>query len=103
MVQTNLINYDRSDAYSGYKNKDTKSVYVLYDDKRIHDEEKMYEFRKDGSATAVSCAWGNRSELPPGTFSDMLAKMPKTEELNAELAQQLANVYDNAYSKIKKA
>lgn len=99
MVSTSYMFNKPSDAYRGFRNAKTKEVSVLYDDKNIRDEETMYNFKADGSASSVSCAWGNKTELPPGTFSDIIAKLPKTETLNKELAQQLANMYENAYAK----
>lgn len=82
-----------SDAYSGYINPKTKAVTVLYDDKNIHDEETIYEFKADGSGSSLSCAWGVKTEQPAGTFTDILLKLPETEKLNSKLAQQLANAY----------
>ena len=102
MVSVSNVLSSPSDAYSGYRNTKTKVVSVLYDDKNIRDEESVYEFRPDGSASKQSLAWGVRTELPAGTFSDVLLKLPETENLNKKTAQQLAEIYDNAEMKRNK-
>ena len=83
-------------AYSVQRNPQKNSIEVLYDDKNIHDEETLYEFKDDGSATARSLAWGTTTTCPPGTFSDMLVSLPKTEELNSEIGKKLAVAYRNS-------
>lgn len=86
-------------AYHGSQNLKTKTVTVYYDDKNIRDEEKTFVFNPDGSASSVSHAWGVKDELPPGTLSDVMLKLPETEVLNAQLARNLVNEY---YAHLKK-
>ena len=93
MVYFNPVLNSPADAYHGYRDPKTKTVTVTYDDKNIRDEETMYEFRTDGSATATSFAWGTKTELPAGTFTDVLMKLPETEVLNAKIAKDLATMY----------
>lgn len=99
MVSIDYSIANLSEAYHGYRNPKTHEVTVLYDDKNIRDEEMTYTFRPDGSATAVSHAWGTKSERPAGTFSDILLKLPNKEVLNAELAQELVNIYQKSGEK----
>lgn len=102
MVLSNPILSSPKDSYHGYRNPKTKTVTVFYDDKNIRDEEMIYEFKPDGSASSVSCAWGVKTELPPGTFSDLLLTLPETEVLKNELAQDLANAYRDNIKKNNK-
>lgn len=99
MVGVNYFSSNPSEVYHGYRNPKTREVTILYDDKKIRDEEMTYEFRADGSATATSNAWGTKSERPAGTFSDILMKLPNTEVLNAELAQELVSIYNQTGKK----
>ena len=80
-------------AYTGCRDLKNKTVKVVYDDKRIHDEETTYIFNPDGSGSSVSHAWGTKTELPAGTFSDILLTLPQTDKLNSKQSQMLASAY----------
>ncbi|MCQ2957352.1 MAG: hypothetical protein MJ180_00450 [Candidatus Gastranaerophilales bacterium] len=81
-------------AYTVIKNTQPNHIGIYYNDKKIHDEERVYMFNPDGSASVQSCAWGFKSKCPVGTFSDLLLKLPNTKELNSEIAKKLARAYD---------
>ena len=91
------------DSYSARRDEKDGSVVVLYDDKKCHDEEMIYVFKQDGSATAQSCAWGTKSERPVGTFSDLMLKLPQTGELNSKIAQDMVNAYRQTNEQNKKS
>ena len=99
MIYPNYVVPNTVDAYSIARDKKTNTIKVLYDDKNIRDEEKTYVFNADGSASSVSHAWGIKSELPPGTFSDLMLKLSKVDELNSEIAQSMAGAFDSAKTK----
>ena len=82
-------------AYTVMKNPITNAIQVYYNDMRMNDEESIYTFNPDGSASVQSCAWGCRSDLPAGTFSDLMFKLSKTDELNSAIGFQLAKAYRN--------
>ena len=84
---------DKSSYYNAMRNKKEDSVTIYYNNPHCTDEEMMYTFYKDGSAESVSCAWGGKTSVPAGTFSDLMLKLPKTGHLNSEIAKQMADAY----------
>lgn len=60
------------DKQSGYS--------FFYDNIHSLDEEMMYTFNPDGSATVISYAWGTKQEYPKGTFSELYSSLPETPE-----------------------
>ena len=93
MVKVSPVFSNPSESYFGYRDPKTKTVTVVYNDKNIRDEEMEFVFKADGSATATSCAWGLKTKLPPGTFTDVIMNLPETEKVNAEIARDLASMY----------
>ena len=79
--------------YNMVRNHITGQIAVIYDDKKVHDEEMIYIFNPDGSATARSCAWGGKTECPKGAFSDILVKLPTADKYNSKIAKKLATAY----------
>ena len=82
-------------SYSMVRNPITGQIAVMYDDKNVYDEEMIYTFNPDGSATASSCAWGGKTECPKGAFSDILIKLPTADKYNSKIAKNLAVAYRN--------
>lgn len=74
---------------------DKANGFKIYEDyQKVKDEEKVYTFKPDGSASCQSCAWGAKTECPAGTFSDLYAKLPNTAtEIKPELAKQMIDLY----------
>ena len=81
--------------YNMVRNPITGQIAVIYDDKKVHDEEMIYIFNPDGSATAHSYAWGGKTECPKGAFSDILVKLPTADKYNSKIAKKLAVAYRN--------
>ncbi|MGN0030394.1 MAG: hypothetical protein ACI37Q_00390 [Candidatus Gastranaerophilaceae bacterium] len=69
------------------------STKITYDHPKMIDEECTYTFNTDGSASCVSHAWGNKTELPKGTFVD------DEKEITPE---ELVKKYQEYYSYCKK-
>ena len=58
----------QSSKLSFIKN-DKGAITILYNDPDMCDEELLYTFNKDGSASCVSTAWGHTlSSVPKDTF-----------------------------------
>ena len=94
MIKRIQVKEELLKPYKAIRNQEKGSITIHYNDKNIKDEEKTYEFFKDGSASSVSNAWGTKTELPPGTFSDVMFNLKTVNELNSQVAMQLANLYD---------
>ena len=61
----------------------------FYNNLNWFDEELLYTFKPDGSATVMSAAWGTKQEFPKGTFSELYSSFPeKAEDFNFETAKK---------------
>lgn len=62
----------------------------FYNNLNWFDEELLYTFKPDGSATVISAAWGTKQEYPKGTFSELYEALPeKPEDFDFETAKNL--------------
>ena len=73
--------------------KDDTSTSVLYNDPKIFDEEVLYTFNKDGSASSISPAWGTKTSAPKGTFN-FKEGTPLIEMVNSYNSYQQKNKLD---------
>ena len=88
-----ILHPDIDDYYSATRNIEDGTVKIAYNDPHSFDEECIYTFKADGSASSVSSAWGTKTEYPAGTFSNLIKNLPKELKMDPQLARQMVNEF----------
>ena len=89
--EESILPPDIDDYYSATRNIEDGTVKITYDIPNACDEERIYIFKADGSASSESCAWGGKKEYPAGTFSKLMKNLPKELKMDPQLARQMVN------------